>query len=622
MKFSVSGMGCAACVTRVENAVKEVNGVTSVNVSLLTNSMEVEGDFSNADIIQAVKDAGYKADYLEDGKSIITEENHEMSNDTKSILIRFIISLIILIPLMFVSMGNMIFNFTDNYKLIVIVEMIFALAVIIVNFKYFVNGFKSAIHLSGTMDTLVSLGSGISFIYSVITMIRIINRPEHGEHLIHSVYFESAAMILVLITLGKFIESYAKGRTTDTIKELIHLAPKTAIIEVNGEQKEVAVNEIKEGDIFVVEPGHNIPVDGIIVHGLSKVDESMLTGESALVNKQIDSKVFAGTKNHERLIKCRATEVGTETTLSKIINMVSKASATKAPIARIADKVAGVFVPIILVIAIVTFIVWMLVGKGIEDAINFALSVIVISCPCALGLATPVAVMVGNGVAASMGALFKNATALENAGKTKNIMLDKTGTITVGNTMNDALRDDSEEAIKDFKNMNISVTMLSGDKEETAKLFATIAGVDNYVSEMKADQKESEVAKRLESGTTMMVGDGINDAPALTTADVGVAIGSGTDVAIESADVVIVNDSLKTVSKAIKISKSVIRNIKQNLFWAFIYNVICIPVAAGVFYQALGWKLTPMICALCMSLSSVFVVLNALRLNLLKKRYK
>lgn len=622
MKFSVSGMGCAACQNRVENAVKEVKGVTSVTVSLLTNSMEVEGDFSVADIVQAVKDAGYKADYLEEGKSVITEEKHQMSDDTKSILKRFIISLIIFIPLMVLSMGNMFFHFTDNYKLIVIVEMVLCLAVIIVNYKYFVNGFKTAIHLSGTMDTLVMLGSGISFVYSVITMIRIINHPEHGMHLIHSVYFESAAMILVLITLGKFIESYAKGRTTDTIKELIHLAPKTAIIEVNGEQKEVAVNEIKEGDIFVVEPGHNIPVDGVVIHGLSKVDESMLTGESKLVDKQIDLKVYAGTKNHERLIKCRATEVGTETTLSKIIDMVSKASTSKAPIARIADKVAGVFVPIILVIAIITFIIWMIIGKGTEDAINFALSVIVISCPCALGLATPVAIMVGNGVAASVGALFKNATALEMCGKAKNIMLDKTGTITVGNTSNDQIREDSAEAIKDFKDMGLSVTMLSGDKEATANLFATLAGVDDYVSEMKADQKESEVAKRLDSGVTVMVGDGINDAPALTTADVGVAIGSGTDVAIESADVVIVNDSLKTVSKAIKISKAVIRNIKQNLFWAFIYNVICIPIAAGVFFIPFGLKLTPMIGALCMSLSSVFVVLNALRLNLLKKRFK
>ena len=620
MKFSVSGMGCAACQNRVENAVKEVKGVTSVNVSLLTNSMDVEGDFSVTDIIEAVKDAGYKADYLEEGKSVITEEKHQMSKETKSILTRFIVSLIFFVPLMVVSMGNMFFHFTDNFKLLVIVEMILCAAVIIVNYKYFVNGFKVAIHLSGTMDTLVMLGSGISFIYSLIAMIEIIKHPEHGHHLIHNVYFESAAMILVLITLGKLIESYAKGRTTDTIKELIHLAPKTAIIEVNGEQKEVAVNEIKEGDIFVVEPGHNIPVDGVIIHGLSKVDESMLTGESALVDKQIDSKVYAGTKNHERLIKCRATEVGTDTTLSKIIDMVSKSSTSKAPIARVADKVAGVFVPVILGIAIITFVVWMIIGKEVTVAINFALCVIVISCPCALGLATPVAVMVGNGVTASVGALFKNATALENAGKTKNIMLDKTGTITVGNTMNDELREDSIDAIKEFKDMNMKVTMLSGDKEETANLFATLAGVDNYVSEMKADQKESEVAKRLDSGVTMMVGDGINDAPALTRADVGVAIGSGTDVAIESADVVIVNDSLKTVSKAIKISRATLRNIKQNLFWAFIYNIVCIPIAAGLFASHI--QLTPMLAALCMSLSSVFVVLNALRLNLLKKRFK
>ena len=619
MKFSVSGMGCAACQTRVENAVKEVQGVTSVNVSLLTNSMDVEGDFSVADIVQAVKEAGYKADYLEEGKSVITEEKHQLSDESKSILKRLILSLVFFVPLMILSMGNMFIDFTHNYILLAFIEQLLSTAVIIVNIKVFTSGFRIK-HMN--MNTLVMLGSGISYIYSMFTIQTMIIAPEEAGRYVHNLYFESSAMILVLITLGKFIESYAKGRTTDSIKELIHLAPKTAVIEVDGEQKEVAVNEIKEGDIFVVEPGHNIPVDGVVIHGLSKVDESMLTGESKLVNKQIDSKVYAGTKNHERLIKCIATEVGTETTLSKIIDMVSKASTSKAPIARIADKVAGVFVPIILVIAIVTFIVWMIIGKGSEDAINFALSVIVISCPCALGLATPVAIMVGNGVAASVGALFKNATALEMSGKAKNIMLDKTGTITVGNTSNDEIRPDSAEAIKEFKDMGLSVTMLSGDKEATANLFATLAGVDDYVSEMKADQKESEVAKRLDSGVTVMVGDGINDAPALTTADVGVAIGSGTDVAIESADVVIVNDSLKTVSKAIKISKSVIKNIKQNLFWAFIYNIICIPIAAGAFFIPFGLKLTPMIGALCMSLSSVFVVLNALRLNLLKKRFK
>ena len=615
-------MGCAACVNRVENAVKNVDGVTSVDVSLLTNSMEVEGSFSNADVIQAVKDAGYKADYLEEGKSIITEEKHQMSKETKTILIKLIVSICLLVPLMVVSMGNMFLKVTDNYVLIVAIEIILSFAIILINYKYFVNGFKSIIHMFGTMDLLVALGSGITFIYSTVIAIKIFKDPSQGEHMIHSIYFESAAMILVFITLGKFLESYAKGRTTGTIKELIHLAPKTAIIEVNGEQKEVSITEIKTGDIFIVEPGKNIPVDGVIVHGLSKVDESMLTGESEFVNKQIDSKVYAGTKNHERLIKCRATEVGTDTTLAKIIDMVSKASSSKAPIARIADKVASVFVPVILGIAVITFIVWMIVSKDFEQALNFALSVIVISCPCALGLATPVAIMVGNGVAASVGALFKNATALEMSGKAKNIMLDKTGTITKGDALSDVIREDSAQAIKEFKDMNLSVTMLSGDKEETAKFFAEEAGVDDYVSEMKADQKETEVAKRLDSGVTVMVGDGINDAPALTRADVGVAIGSGTDVAIESADVVIVNDSLMTVSKAIKISKLVIKNIKQNLFWAFIYNIICIPVAAGVFFQAFGWKLTPMIGALFMSLSSVFVILNALRLNLLKKRYK
>ena len=615
-------MGCAACVNRVENAVKNVDGVTSVDVSLLTNSMEVEGSFSNADVIQAVKDAGYKADYLEEGKSIITEEKHQMSKETKTILIKLIVSICLLVPLMVVSMGNMFLKVTDNNVLIVAIEIILSFAIILINYKYFVNGFKSIIHMFGTMDLLVALGSGITFIYSTVIAIKIFKDPSQGEHMIHSIYFESAAMILVFITLGKFLESYAKGRTTGTIKELIHLAPKTAIIEVNGEQKEVSITEIKTGDIFIVEPGKNIPVDGVIVHGLSKVDESMLTGESEFVNKQIDSKVYAGTKNHERLIKCRATEVGTDTTLAKIIDMVSKASSSKAPIARIADKVASVFVPVILGIAVITFIVWMIVSKDFEQALNFALSVIVISCPCALGLATPVAIMVGNGVAASVGALFKNATALEMSGKAKNIMLDKTGTITKGDALSDVIREDSAQAIKEFKDMNLSVTMLSGDKEETAKFFAEEAGVDDYVSEMKADQKETEVAKRLDSGVTVMVGDGINDAPALTRADVGVAIGSGTDVAIESADVVIVNDSLMTVSKAIKISKLVIKNIKQNLFWAFIYNIICIPVAAGVFFQAFGWKLTPMIGALCMSVSSVFVILNALRLNLLKKRYK
>lgn len=619
MKFSVQGMGCAACVNRVENAVKSVDGVSYVDVSLLTNSMEIEGEFSDAEIIKAVKDVGYKADYFDEGESILTQDKKSFSKETKKIFKQFIISLILLIPLMFLSMGNMAFSFTNNYTFLVFAEMVLTVAILIINAKYFVNGIKAIFHLHANMDTLVALGSGVSFIYSVVTLIRIINNPSHGHHLIHSVYFESAAMIVVLITLGKFIESYAKGRTTDTIKELIHLAPKTAIIEVNGEQKEVAVNEIKEGDIFVVEPGHNVPVDGIVIHGLSKVDESMLTGESALVNKQIDSKVYAGTKNHERLIKCRATEVGTDTTLSKIIKMVSEASTSKAPIARIADKVASVFVPVIIVVAIITFVVWMIIGVGFESALNYAICVLVISCPCALGLATPVAIMVGNGVAASVGALFKNATSLEMAGKVKNVLLDKTGTITKGDTVSDYIREDSAEAIKEFKEMNLSVVMLSGDKEETAKKFAELAGVDGYVSEMKADQKESEVISHQKQGMTMMVGDGINDAPALTRADVGVAIGSGTDVAIESADVVIVNDSLKTVSKAIKISKKILRNIKQNLFWAFIYNVVCIPIAAGVF-SAYNLKLTPMLGALAMSLSSVFVVLNALRLNLLKRK--
>ena len=738
-QYAVKGMMCAACQARVEKAVQKVPGVTEVTVSLLTNSMAVEGSASSADIVKAVKNAGYgarlkKAQEVSDG-----HEDHMAL--FKELRRNFIVSLLILLPLMYVSMGGMLFStpllsyLSARPALTGLIEAVLSLAILVINRHFFINGFKGAVHLAPNMDTLVALGSGVSFLYSLWKLTALL--VSGGLIEVHDgmdmagrthFYFESAAMILVLITLGKMLEALSKGRTTGALQGLLKLAPETASVVRNGEEVRIPTKELVAGDIFLVRPGESFPVDGVVEEGSSSVNEAALTGESIPVDKEADSPVSAGTLNETGFLRCRAVHVGSETMLAKIIRMVSDSAATKAPIARIADKVAGIFVPAVIGIAIVTFVIWMLLGSGVETALNYAISVLVISCPCALGLATPVAIMVGNGVGAKTGILCKTSEALEECGKVKIMALDKTGTLTkgspsvtdvvplsegllptayaleiksehplaravvhyaeeqglsapdtedfeaaVGNGLSarkggkmiyggkaafiekaavipaelkekaealssegktplffseddrvlgliavaDTLKDDAAEAVAELKDLGIRTLMLSGDNRRAAGAVGKAAGVDEVVSELLPDEKEEKIRTLREEGKVVMVGDGINDAPALTSADIGVAIGAGTDIAVAAADVVLVKDELQDLPKAVRLSRATLRNIKQNLFWAFFYNVLCIPLAAGA-YASLGLSLNPMIGAAAMSLSSFFVVMNALRLNLVK----
>ncbi|MDC7295200.1 heavy metal translocating P-type ATPase [Butyrivibrio sp. DSM 10294] len=756
-KYSITGMSCAACQARVEKAVSAVPGVTTCSVSLLTNSMGVEGNAKKEDIIKAVEDAGYGASVF--AGSITDEEDILADKETPVLKRRLILSVGFLLVLMYFSMGRMMLglplpSFLDgNHVAMGIIQMILALIVMFINRKFFISGFKGAIHAAPNMDTLVALGSGASFIYSTAALIKMAGYQLKGDmsgamELMNEFYFEGAAMILTLITVGKMLEAISKGRTTDAIKSLMKLAPQTAtIVDSEGEEKEVPITEVKQGDIFVVKPGESVPVDGWVIEGNSAINESALTGESIPVDKALGDEVSAATINQSGYIKCRATRVGKDTTLSQIIQMVSDAAATKAPIAKVADKVSAVFVPAVIIVALFTLFIWLLVGKEFGFALSRAIAVLVISCPCALGLATPVAIMVGNGKGARNGIMFKTAAALENAGKTKIVAIDKTGTITKGEpivtdifpaealtssgysllnnledelvkiagilesrsehpiakainsyikelhpfeddedelmeitdfealpgngltavynghkiyggnlefiekhayvhselkekaeglastgktpvfyaidkrllgiiAVSDTIKEDSAAAIKELKGLGIRVIMLTGDNEGTARAIGEQAGVDDIVAGILPGQKESVIRSLQEYGKVAMVGDGINDAPALTRADTGIAIGAGTDVAIDAADIVLVRNSLMDVASAIRLSRKTLKNIHENLFWAFFYNVIGIPLAAGAYISLFGWALSPMFAAAAMSLSSFFVVTNALRLNL------
>lgn len=746
-QYNVTGMSCASCVARVEKAVNKVDGVTSCSVNLLTNSMSVDGDVKSIDVISAVEKAGYGAS-LKGNSSKENKSSDEPLKDTETPKLkkRLFSSLVFLLLLMYISMGHMMWGFplpsvlANNHIAMGLIQLLLTGIIMVINQKFFVSGFKALIHRSPNMDTLVALGAGASFIYSVYALFAMTNAQVNNDmslvmKYMDEFYFESAGMILTLITLGKMLESYSKGKTTNAIKGLMNLAPKKATILVDNVEKVVPIEEVKIGDIFVVKPGENIPVDGVVIEGESAVNESALTGESIPVDKKVGDNVSGATVNQSGFIKCKATKVGEDTTLSQIIKMVSDASATKAPIAKVADKVSGIFVPIVISIAVVTIIVWLLCGATFGNALVRGISVLVISCPCALGLATPVAIMVGNGVGAKNGILFKNATSLETTGKVSYVLLDKTGTITNGTpvvtdiipsenyTENDLLsyasslesksehplakavvqkaidsniktldttdfksltgngvsakingktivggsvkhissianideniikqaddlatkgktpllfvmdnrllgiiavadvvKSDSPKAIKELQNMGIKVVMVTGDNEKTAQAIAKESGVDEVIAGVLPDGKEKVVTKYKEKGMVAMVGDGINDAPALTRADIGIAIGAGTDVAIDSADIVLMKSKLTDVSGAIRLSRGTLRNIHENLFWAFIYNVIGIPLAAGVWIPIFGWTLSPMFGAAAMSLSSFCVVTNALRLNFLNIR--
>ena len=739
-KFNVTGMSCTACSSRVEKAVSKVEGVQSCSVSLLTNSMGVEGSASEESIIAAVEKAGYGASVAGAEKKQSAETDQLKDKDTPVLMHRLIASVGFLVVLMYISMGHMMWGwplpafFADNHIAMGLVQLLLCVIIMVINQKFFISGFKGLIHRSPNMDTLVALGSGASFVYSVYALFAMTDAQVKGNaelvmSYMHEFYFESAAMILTLITVGKMLEAHSKGKTTNALKALLNLAPKKATLLIDGKETEVTVDKVKKGDVFVVRPGESIPVDAEITDGSTAVDESALTGESIPVDKVVGDTVSAGTINKAGFIKCSATAVGEDTTLSQIIKMVSDAAATKAPVAKIADKVSGVFVPAVIVIALITIAVWLLCGQTVGYALARGISVLVISCPCALGLATPVAIMVGNGMGARKGILFKTAASLEEAGKTQIAVLDKTGTITKGEpkvtdiipfeitenellkyaysieaksehplakaiivkaeelslnpyevtdfkaesgnglsaeyngkriiggskkyissligisndilskadklseegktplffmldnkllgiiAVADVIKEESPQAIKQLQNMGIKVVMLTGDNERTAKAVGKLAGVDEVIAGVMPDGKEKVVAELKKQGKVLMVGDGINDAPALTRADIGMAIGSGTDIAIDAADVVFMKSKLTDIPAAVRLSRKTLRNIHENLFWAFIYNVIGIPLAAGVWIPLLGWQLNPMFGAAAMSLSSFCVVTNALRLN-------
>lgn len=749
-QYIVTGMSCAACSSRVEKAVSKVPGVTSCSVSLLTNSMGVEGTASEQEIIKAVTDAGYGASKKGEGtaktqsSSVSAGEDMLKDRTTPALKKRLIASLGFLIVLMYFSMGHMMWGWPvpgfmkDNHVMMGLLQMLLTIAVMVINQKFFISGFKGLIHRAPNMDTLVALGSGASFVYSTYALFAMTDAQMHGDmdavmSYMHDFYFESAAMILALITVGKMLEARSKGKTTDALKGLMKLAPKTAVVIRGEKEVQVSIEQVQKGDCFVVKPGENIPVDGEVIEGNSAVNESALTGESIPVDKAVGDKVSAATVNQSGYLKCRATRVGEDTTLSQIIQMVSDAAATKAPIAKIADRVSGVFVPMVITIAVLTIIVWLIAGQSIGFALSRGIAVLVISCPCALGLATPVAIMVGNGMGARNGIMFKTAVSLEETGKMQIVALDKTGTITSGEpkvtdiipaagvtedtllkcayalenksehplarailenakeenagieevtgfqalpgngltaildghtlyggnhtfisskvsvdgdiqkkaeklaeagktplffgnedrllgviAVADVIKEDSPQAIKELQNMGIHVVMLTGDNERTAKAIGQQAGVDEVIAGVLPEGKEQVICKLKEKGKVAMVGDGINDAPALTRADMGIAIGAGTDVAIDAADVVLMKSRLSDVPAAIRMSRATLRNIHENLFWAFFYNIIGIPLAAGVWYPLFGWKLNPMFGAAAMSLSSFCVVSNALRLNLFK----
>ena len=747
-QFIVTGMSCAACSARVEKAVSKVEGVTSCSVSLLTNSMGVEGTAADQAIIQAVEAAGYGASVKGEAaehsgaSSMAAEEEMLKDHDTPVLKRRLLASLGFLIVLMYFSMGHMMWGwplpafFENNHIAMGLVQLLLTGIVMVINQKFFISGFTSLAHRAPNMDTLVALGSTAAFGYSTYALFAMTDAQVKGDmemvmHYMHEFYFESAAMILTLITVGKMMEARSKGKTTDALKGLMKLASKTAVVERNGQEVTVPIEQVKKGDIFLVRPGENVPVDGVILEGTSALNEAALTGESIPVDKKPGNVVSAATLNQSGFIRCEATRVGEDTTLSQIIQMVSDAAATKAPIAKIADKVSGVFVPAVITIAVITMIVWLLAGESVGFALARGISVLVISCPCALGLATPVAIMVGNGMGAKNGILFKTAVSLEETGKVQIVALDKTGTITNGEpvvtdmvpaegvteesllalaaslekrsehplakailkyvgeqqltvedvsefealpgngltavrngvklaggnyafirtqtevsedllkqsevlaeqgktpmffaengrlagiiAVADTMKEDSRQAVSELRNMGIRVVMLTGDNERTARAIGAQAGVDDVIAGVLPDGKESVIRKLHQYGNVAMVGDGINDAPALTRADMGIAIGAGTDVAIDAADVVLMKSRLSDVAAAVRLSRATLRNIHENLFWAFFYNVIGIPLAAGVWIPIFGWTLNPMFGAAAMSLSSFCVVTNALRLNL------
>jgi len=766
-QYNVTGMSCAACSARVEKAVSKVQGVTSCSVSLLTNSMGVEGTAKPDEIIKAVVDAGYGASIkgngtADKGKAMSADEEMLRDRETPALKKRLVSSLVFLAVLMYFSMGHMMWGwpvpefFRDNHVAMGLLQLLLSITIAVINQKFFISGFKSLMHRAPNMDTLVALGSGASFVYSIYALFAMTDAQAKGNMdavmmYMDEFYFESAAMILALITVGKMLEARSKGRTTDALKGLMRLAPKTAVILSDGVESEVPITQVKKGDIFVVRPGENIPVDGVVLDGNSAVNESALTGESIPVDKEAGDRVSAATLNQSGFLKCEAVRVGEDTTLSQIIKMVSDAAATKAPIAKVADRVSGVFVPAVIAIALVTVAVWLIVGQSVGFALARGISVLVISCPCALGLATPVAIMVGNGVGAKNGVLFKTAVSLEETGKVQIVALDKTGTITSGTpkvtdiipaegidqdellrnavslesrsehplagavmeyavehdvksyevadftalpgnglraslggadgkeeliggnlkfissvvnvpqdmkakaemlaedgktplfftkkiknmpsdrqsdadrnvflgiiAVADVIKEDSPKAIEQLKNMGIKVVMLTGDNEKTARAIGAQVGVDEVIAGVLPDGKESVIRTLKEQGRVAMVGDGVNDAPALTRADIGIAIGAGTDVAIDAADVVLMKNSLADVPAAVRLSRYTLRNIHENLFWAFFYNCIGIPLAAGLWIPVFGWKLNPMFGAAAMSLSSFCVVTNALRLNFVR----